>query len=103
MVDILLQQFQVDIKPNPTMNDIEFIFEIETEAGSFEVPMYFSAHEWFDDDSGDIPAVHYTDIGFDERQKTIIHDLIGQLGFEYDGGLLSAMQKAADWWESHNA
>jgi len=27
------------------MNDIEFIFEIETEAGSFEVPMYFSALE----------------------------------------------------------
>ena len=62
------------------MNDIEFIFEIETEAGSFEVPMYFSAHEWFDDDSGDIPEVHYTDLGFDQRQKTIIHDLIGQVG-----------------------
>jgi len=86
-----------------TMNDIEFVFEIEDEAGSFEVPMYFSAHEWFDDDSGDIPEIHYTDIGFDERQKTIIHDLIGQVGTEHDGGLLSAMQKAADWWESHNA
>jgi hypothetical protein len=85
------------------MNDIEFIFEIETEAGSFEVPMSFSASDWFDDDSGDIPAVHYTDIGFDQRQKTIIHDLIGQVGTEHDGGLLSAMQKAADWWESHNA
>ena len=85
------------------MNDIEFVFEIETEAGSFEVPMSFSASEWFDDDSGDIPAVHYTDIGFDQRQKTIIHDLIGQVGTEHDGGLLSQMQKAADWWESHNA
>ena len=85
------------------MNDIEFIFEIEDEAGSFEVPMYFSAHEWFDDDSGDIPAIHYTDTGFDQHQKTIIHDLIGQVGTEHDGGLLSAMQKAADWWESHNA
>ena len=85
------------------MNDIEFVFEIETEAGSFEVPMSFSASEWFDDDSGDIPAVHYTDIGFDQRQKTIIHDLIGQVGTEHDGGLLSEMQKAADWWESHNA
>jgi len=85
------------------MNDIEFIFEIEDEAGSFEVPMHFSAHEWFNDDSGDIPAVHYTDTGFDERQKTIIHDLIGQVGTEHDGGLLSEMQKAADWWESHNA
>jgi len=85
------------------MNDIEFVFEIEDEAGSFEVPMYFSAHEWFDHDSGDIPAVHYTDTGFDERQKTIIHDLIGQVGTEHDGGLLSEMQKAADWWESHNA
>jgi len=85
------------------MNDIEFVFEIEDEAGSFEVPMYFSAHEWFDDDSGDIPAVHYTDTGFDQHQKTIIHDLIGQVGTEHDGGLLSAMQKAADWWESHNA
>ena len=86
-----------------TMNDIEFVFEIEDEAGSFEVPMYFSAHEWFDDDSGDIPAIHYTDTGFDQHQKTIIHDLIGQVGTEHDGGLLSAMQKAADWWESHNA
>ena len=86
-----------------TMNDIEFIFEIEDEAGSFEVPMSFSASDWFDDDSGDIPAVHYTDIGFDQRQKTIIHDLIGQVGTEHDGGLLSEMQKAADWWESHNA
>jgi hypothetical protein len=85
------------------MNDIEFIFEIETEAGSFEVPMYFSAQDWFNDDSGDIPAVHYTNIGFDQRQKTIIHDLIGQVGTEHDGGLLSEMQKAADWWESHNA
>ena len=85
------------------MNDIEFVFEIEDEAGSFEVPMSFSASDWFDDDSGDIPAVHYTDTGFDERQKTIIHDLIGQVGTEHDGGLLSAMQKAADWWESHNA
>ena len=85
------------------MNDIEFVFEIEDEAGSFEVPMYFSAHEWFDDDSGDIPAVHYTDTGFDQHQKTIIHDLIGQVGTEHDGGLLSEMQKAADWWESHNA
>ena len=85
------------------MNDIEFVFEIETEAGSFEVPMSFSASEWFDDDSGDIPAVHYTDIGFDQRQKTIIHDLIGQVGTEHDGGLLSEMQKAAEWWESHNA
>ena len=86
-----------------TMNDIEFIFEIEDEAGSFEVPMHFSAHDWFDDDSGDIPAVHYTDTGFDQHQKTIIHDLIGQVGTEHDGGLLSEMQKAADWWESHNA
>jgi hypothetical protein len=85
------------------MNDIEFIFEIEDEAGSFEVPMYFSAHDWFDDDSGDIPEVYYTDTGFDQHQKTIIHDLIGQVGTEHDGGLLSAMQKAADWWESHNA
>jgi hypothetical protein len=85
------------------MNDIEFIFEIEDEAGSFEVPMYFSAQDWFNDDSGDIPAVHYTNIGFDQRQKTIIHDLIGQVGTEHDGGLLSEMQKAADWWESHNA
>ena len=85
------------------MNDIEFVFEIETEAGSFEVPMYFSASEWFDDDSGDIPAVHYTDIGFDERQKTIIHDLRNHVGTEHDGGLLSAMQEAADWWMSHNA
>jgi len=24
-------------------------------------------------------------------------------GTEHDGGLLSEMQKAADWWESHNA
>jgi len=86
-----------------TMNDIEFIFEIETEAGSFEVPMYFSASEWFDDDSGDIPAVYYTDTGFDERQKDIIHDLIRMKGTEHDGGLLGQMQKAADWWESHNA
>jgi len=85
------------------MNDIEFVFEIETEAGSFEVPMSFSASDWFDDDSGDIPAVHYTDTGFDERQKTIIHDLIGQVGTEHDGGLLSEMQDAADWWQSHNA
>ena len=85
------------------MNDIEFIFEIEDEAGSFEVPMHFSASEWFDDDSGDIPAIHYTDTGFDQHQKTIIHDLIGQVGTEHDGGLLSEMQKAADWWESHNA
>ena len=85
------------------MNDIEFVFEIETEAGGFEVPMHFSAHEWFDDDSGDIPAVHYTDTGFDERQKDIIHDLIRMKGTEHDGGLLSAMQNAADWWESHNA
>jgi hypothetical protein len=86
-----------------TMNDIEFIFEIEDEAGSFEVPMHFSASDWFDDDSGDIPAVHYTDTGFDERQKTIIHDLIGQVGTEHDGGLLGQMQDAADWWQSHNA
>ena len=85
------------------MNDIEFVFEIEDEAGSFEVHMHFSAHDWFNDDSGDIPAVHYTDIGFDQHQKTIIHDLIGQVGTEHDGGLLSEMQKAADWWESHNA
>jgi len=85
------------------MNDIEFVFEIEDEAGSFEVPMSFSASEWFDDDSGDIPAVHYTDTGFDQHQKTIIHDLIGQVGTEHDGGLLGEMQKAADWWESHNA
>ena len=85
------------------MNDIEFVFEIETEAGSFEVPMHFSAHAWFDDDSGDIPEVHYTDTGFDQRQKDIIHDLIGQVGTEHDGGLLSEMQKAADWWMSHNA
>lgn len=53
------------------MNDIQFILKIETEAGGFSVPMYFSAHEWFDDNSGDIPAVHYTDLGFDNRQKTI--------------------------------
>ena len=86
-----------------TMNDIEFVFEIEDEAGSFEVPMYFYANDWFDDDSGDIPAVHYTDIGFDQRQKAIIHDLIMMKGTEHDGGLLSAMQKAADWWQSHNA
>ena len=85
------------------MNDIEFVFEIETESGSFEVPMHFSASDWFDDDSGDIPAVHYTDTGFDERQKTIIHDLIGQVGTEHDGGLLGQMQDAADWWQSHNA
>ena len=85
------------------MNDIEFVFEIEDEAGSFEVPMHFSAQDWFNDDSGDIPDVHYTDIGFDQHQKTIIHDLIGQVGTEHDGGLLSEMQKAADWWESHNA
>ena len=85
------------------MNDIEFVFEIETEAGGFSVPMYFYANDWFDDDSGDIPEVHYTDLGFDYRQKTIIHDLIGQVGTEHDGGLLSAMQKAADWWQSHNA
>ena len=85
------------------MNDIEFIFEIEDEAGSFEVPMHFSASDWFDDDSGDIPAVHYTDTGFDERQKDIIHDLIRMKGTEHDGGLLNEMQKAADWWESHNA
>ena len=86
-----------------SMNDIEFVFEIETEAGGFEVPMYFSAQVWFNDDSGDIPEVYYTDTGFDQHQKTIIHDLIGQVGTEHDGGLLSAMQKAADWWESHNA
>ena len=86
-----------------TMNDIEFVFEIEDEAGSFEVPMSFSASDWFDDDSGDIPEVHYTDTGFDQRQKDIIHDLIGQVGTEHDGGLLSAMQNAADWWKSHNA
>ena len=85
------------------MNDIEFIFEIEDKAGSFEVPMYFSAQDWFDDDSGDIPTLHYTDIGFDQRQKTIIHDLIRMKGTEHDGGLLSEMQKAADWWENHNA
>jgi hypothetical protein len=85
------------------MNDIEFVFEIEDEAGSFEVPMHFSAQDWFNDDSGDIPDVHYTDIGFDQHQKTIIHDLIGQVGTEHDGGLLSEMHKAADWWESHNA
>jgi hypothetical protein len=84
------------------MNDIEFIFEIETEAGSFEVPMSFSASEWFDD-SGDIPAIHYTDTGFDQHQKYIIHDLIRMKGTEHDGGLLSEMQKAADWWQSHNA
>jgi hypothetical protein len=24
-------------------------------------------------------------------------------GTEHDGGLLGQMQKAADWWESHNA
>jgi hypothetical protein len=65
--------------------------------------MSFSASDWFDDDSGDIPDVHYTDTGFDKRQKTIIHDLIGQVGTEHDGGLLSAMQNAADWWMSHNA
>ena len=85
------------------MNDIEFIFEIEDEAGSFEVPMHFSAQDWVNDDSGDIPDVHYTDIGFDQHQKTIIHDLIRMKGTEHDGGLLSEMQKAADWWESHNA
>jgi hypothetical protein len=82
------------------MNDIEFDFLIETEAGEFEVPMSFSASEWFDG-SGDIPTLHYTDIGFDQRQKTIIHDLIGQVGTEYDGGLLGQMQNAADWWKSH--
>ena len=76
------------------MNDIEFVFEIEDEAGSLIVPMYFSAHEWFDYDSGDIPEVHYTDIGFDQRQKDIIHDLIRMKGTEHDGGLLSAMQNA---------
>lgn len=84
------------------MNDIEFDFLIETEAGAFEVPMYFSASDWFDG-SGDIPTLHYTDIGFDQRQKDIIHDLIFLVGTEYDEGLLSAMQRAADWWESHNA
>ena len=78
-------------------------FEIEDEAGSFEVPMHFSASEWFDDDSGDIPIPTYTDIGFDQRQKDIIHDLIRMKGTEHDGGLLNEMQKAADWWESHNA
>ena len=83
------------------MNDIEFVFEIETEEGWFSVPMYFSAQDWFGDDSGDIPAVYYTDTGFDERQKTIIHDLIGQVGTEHDGGLLYQMQNAADWWKSH--
>ena len=83
------------------MNDIEFVFEIEDEAGSFEVPMYFSAHEWFDYDSGDIPAVYYTDLGFDQRQKDIIHDLIRMKGTEHDGGLLGQMQDAADWWKSH--
>ena len=86
-----------------TMNDIEFVFEIEDEAGSFEVPMSFSASDWFDDDSGDIPIPTYTDIGFNKRQKEIIHDLRNHVGTEYDGGLLSAMQKAADWWQSHNA
>ena len=85
------------------MNDIEFVFEIEDEAGSFEVPMSFSASEWFDDDSGDIPIPTYTDIGFDQRQKDIIHDFIRMKGTEHDGGLLSEMQKAAEWWESHNA
>jgi hypothetical protein len=85
------------------MNDIEFVFEIEDEAGSFEVPMYFSAHDWFDDDSGDIPIPSYTDIGFSKRQKEIIHDLRNHVGTEYDGGLLGQMQKAADWWQSHNA
>jgi hypothetical protein len=85
------------------MNDIEFVFEIEYEAGSFEVPMSFSAHDWFDDDSGDIPIPNYTDIGFNKRQKEIIHDLIRMKGTEHDGGLLSAMQDAADWWMSHNA
>jgi len=85
------------------MNDIEFVFEIETEAGSFEVPMYFSAHEWFDYDSGDIPIPSYTDLGFSKRQKEIIHDFIRMKGTEHDGGLLSEMQKAAEWWESHNA
>jgi len=83
------------------MNDIEFVFEIEDEAGGFEVPMHFSAHDWFDDDSGDIPAVHYTDTGFDERQKDIIHDFIRMKGTEHDGGLLGQMQDAADWWKSH--
>ena len=70
------------------MNDIEFVFEIETEEGWFSVPMHFSAHEWFDDDSGDIPAVHYTDTGFDERQKDIIHDLIRMKGTEHDLSLI---------------
>ena len=82
------------------MNDIQFILKIETEAGGFSVPMCFSAHEWFDDNSGDIPAVHYANLGFDNRQKTIIHDFIGQVGTEHDGGLLIAMQEAADWWKS---
>lgn len=84
------------------MNDIEFDFLIETEAGEFEVPMYFSASDWFDG-SGDIPIPSYTDLGFDQRQKTIIHDLIRMRGTEHDGGLLGQMQKAADWYESHNA
>lgn len=52
---------------------------------------------------GDIPALHYTDIGFDQRQKGLIHTYRNNVGRECDGGLLSAMQKAADWWESHNA
>ena len=80
------------------MNDIEFQFSINTEAGGFEVPMCFSASDWFDG-SGDIPPLHYTDIGFTQRQKDIIHDLIGLVGTEFDEGLLFAMQKAADSWK----
>ena len=79
------------------MNQIDFQLTINTEEGSFEVPMYFDAQDWFDGNF--FPKVYYVSNGLDQRQRDTIGNIITNVGTQSDQGLFEAMQEAAEFFK----